>query len=110
VKISFSTPRLRKLFTSERRLVRAYGAVGACKIQLRLAQLDAAGSLADMKHLPGRCHELTGDHDGHLAVDVEHPCRLTFIPADDPPPTKPDGGLDWNSVEAITVIGVEDYH
>lgn len=63
-----------------------------------------------MKSLPGRCHELTGDHGGQLAVDVEHPYRLIFVPTKDPPPSKTDGGLDWRRVDAITVIGVEDYH
>ena len=110
MEITFPTSRLRTLFTSKQRLVKTYGAVGARKIQTRLSQLEAANSLADMKWLPGRCHELTGDHDGQLAVDIEQPFRLVFAPTKDPPPSKADGGLDWARVDGITVIGVEDYH
>jgi len=45
-----------------------------------------------------------------LAVDVVHPYRLIFDPANDPIPKKDDGGLDWTKVTAITVLAVEDYH
>jgi len=43
-------------------------------------------------------------------MDAKHPYRLIFEPADNPPPTKDDGGLDWNEVTAIRIVEIEDYH
>ena len=63
-----------------------------------------------MRLLPGRCHELTGDRAGQLALDLDHPYRLIFMPFHDPIPTKADGGLDWTAVTAVVIVGVEDYH
>jgi len=32
------------------------------------------------------------------------------VPEHDPIPTLPDGGLDWNKVTRIKILGVEDTH
>lgn len=96
---------------SERKLrVRAWGPAGAKKVALRLQQLQAAGSLQDMRNLPGRCHELAGDRAGSFAVDVQHPLRMVFRPTKSRPPRKPDGGLDWACIDQITIIEIIDYH
>ena len=70
----------------------------------------AAETLEDMRLLPGRCHELTGDRAGQLALDLDHLYRLIFMPFHDPIPTKADSGLDWTAVTAVVIVGVEDYH
>jgi len=57
-----------------------------------------------------RCHELKGDRTGQLSLDLDHPYRLIIEPAHDPIPRKPDGGLDWNKVTAVMIVGVEDTH
>jgi hypothetical protein len=66
------------------------------------------GGLAELPQ--ARCHELTGDRKGSLAVDVEHPKRLIFEPDHNPRPEKADGGLDWRQVTKIRVLAIEDYH
>lgn len=43
-------------------------------------------------------------------MDLDGPYRLIFEPADDPVPTKDDGGLDWSRVTTIRALGVEDTH
>ena len=63
-----------------------------------------------MKTLPGRCHELTGDRKGQLAVDVTKNVRLVFEPADEPTPTREGGGLDWEGVKSVRILEVVDYH
>jgi proteic killer suppression protein len=63
-----------------------------------------------MKPLPGRCHELIGDRSGQLSLDLDHPWRLIFIPADVPPALKPDGGIDWQNVKIVEIRGIEDTH
>ena len=77
----------------------------------RLDEFRAAESLEDIHCLPqARCHELKGDRKGKLAVNLVHPQRLVFEPADEPIPTKPDGGLDWKEVRTICIFSIEDYH
>lgn len=75
-----------------------------------MADLKAVPTLEHLRNLPGRLHELVGDRKGELSLDVKHPYRLLFKPADDPPPTKPDGGLDWSLITAVTIIAIEDTH
>jgi proteic killer suppression protein len=73
--------------------------------------MAAASTLAVLGTLPqARCHELAGDRKGQLAVDLKHPYRLVFRPANNPVPLKPDGGLDWAKVTAVTILEVVDYH
>lgn len=47
---------------------------------------------------------------GVLSLDLRHPYRLLFEPADEPVPRKPDGGLAWSRVIAVRILGVEDTH
>lgn len=110
MEVLFSTAKLERECSTQKSLQKKWGTEGAKKIALRLQQLTAAQSLDDMRTLPGRCHELTGDRDGQLAVDVHHPYRLVFEPTAAPPPAKPDGGLDWRAVDSITVVEITDYH
>ena len=73
--------------------------------------MRAADYLEDIRYLPqARCHELKGNHAGDLSVDLEHPYRLIFRPANKPIPQKANGGLDWAGVTAVEIIGVEDTH
>ena len=108
--ISFRDRRLVKQFSEQRLLQKKHGAVRARKIIQRLSTLQAAETLEDMRTLPGRCHELTGDRAGQLALDLDGPFRLIFEPDHEPIPRRDDGGLDWTAVTAVTIIGVEDYH
>jgi proteic killer suppression protein len=90
---------------------KAFGERRAKALKKRLDDLDAAIALSDMPHVPGHCHELVGDRKGHLALDLDQPYRLIFEPADDPVPTREDGGFEWTQVRVIRIleIGV-DYH
>ena len=110
MEVLFADAKLQVSLSKQRELTRRWGKEGAKKITLRLQQLAAAPTLEHMRALPGRCHELTGDRSGDLAVDVHQPYRLIFRPTDDPPPAKPDGGLDWTAVESVTVTEIVDYH
>lgn len=111
MKITFSSAKLSKLCNSAKKLKGKFGPRMAALIQQRLSELKAADTLEDMRHLPGaRCHELTGNLKGYLAVDLVHPDRLVFRPDHDPIPELPSGGLDWNQVTDIEIYGVGDYH
>lgn len=110
MEILFTSDKLRDLFNSQREMVRKFGNAGARRLQRRRDELDGAADLASMRTLPGRCHELHGDREGQLALDVEGGKRLIFEVAHEPPPEKPDGGLDWSMVTVVRILGVEDYH
>ncbi|EFK06285.1 toxin-antitoxin system, toxin component, RelE family [delta proteobacterium NaphS2] len=109
--ILFKTKKLEKQCNSKTLLVRAYGSQRAKLIRRRLDELRAADSLTTIRYLPqARCHELKGNHAGRLSVDLDHPFRLLFRPANQSIPKKADGGLDWDGVSAVEIIGVEDTH
>jgi proteic killer suppression protein len=110
VDVLFLTEKHQEHFSDSKSLRKDWGDDGAKKITLRLQQLAAATCLEDMRSLPGRCHELTGDRAGSLAVDLHKGFRLVFTPAAEPPPSRDDGGLDWTAVDSITVIEIVDYH
>lgn len=93
-----------------KRLVRRHNHQRAKLIRRRLDDLRAAASLEVMRNLPGRCHELKGDRAGQLSLDLDGPYRLLFRPAQEPPPEKPDGGLDWKQVVTVIILGVVDTH
>lgn len=108
--IVFESSQFEEECNNQRLLVRKHGADRAKRIQQRLNRLLYANVLEDMRNVPGRCHELLHDRAGQLALDLDHPYRLIFEPANEPIPTKSDGGLDWSQVTAVRIIGVEDYH
>jgi proteic killer suppression protein len=110
MEVHFATKKLCQVLSSDKERVKAHGANVGKKIQLRLVQLAAADNLEALRNASGRCHELHGSRAGQLALDLTGNLRLVFEPTADPPPSKTDGGLEWASVTAVTVLEVTDYH
>ncbi len=111
MEVTYATARLAALCSSKKALSRKYGAENANKVGMRIAQLLAADTLADMRRLPGAgCHELSADRKGDLAVDLSGGYRLVFTAADPDSARKRDGGLDWTRVTAVVFQQIEDYH
>ena len=108
--IQFQDPKFRDECNNQRLLIKRQGPRRAKRIRQRLDDLRAVENLSVMKNLPGRCHELTGDRNGQLSLDLDHPWRLIFVPADDPPSLKDDGGIDWSNVRVVTILEIEDTH
>jgi plasmid maintenance system killer protein len=109
--IVFISAKLRKECNEENLLVRRHGPRRAELLKRRLSQLSACDNLEGARMLSQlRCHELIGNRKGQLSVDLDHPYRLIFKPAHNPVPRRPDGGLDWEKVTAIIIIGIEDTH
>jgi proteic killer suppression protein len=82
------------------------------QIKARLDELADADNLEVMRFIPmANCHELKGDRKGQLSVKLDQGYRMIFEPANDPVPLKPDGGLDWSQITAISILKIsEDYH
>ena len=74
--ILFKHKRLEKECNEYRLLVKRFGAPQATKITARLTDLRASPALETMRSLPGRCHELSGNLKGLLALDVVHPFQI----------------------------------
>ncbi len=111
MEITFGSRKMQKLCNSEKEMRARFGIRGMKVLQLRLTQIAAADTLEDLGKVPGaRCHELTADRKGQIAVDLVHPRRLLFEPDHNLLPAKPDGGLDWQKVTRVTIIRIVDYH
>ena len=75
----------------------------------RIAVIRAAVTMADLQHVPGRFHQLTGNRAGAFAFHVSPNWRLLIAPEGETS-FGPGGGLDLGGVTAVRVLGVLDYH
>ncbi len=110
MEISFANRKLQKLCESEKELRRAFGNNCVKKVMRRLSELGAAVTLEDMRNLPGHCHELSGDRDGRLAIELDAGRRLVIMPTDGWPIEKKDGACVWGEISAVRVLEIVDYH
>lgn len=109
--IAIADPRLRRRCEAFREAVRAWGEPNAEKVFLRIAQIRAAATLADLFTVSGaRCHALRKDRRGQFAVDLKQPYRLIFEPVDPLPAEARDGQPDYTLVTAVRLLEVTDYH
>jgi plasmid maintenance system killer protein len=108
--ILFCNSKMEKECCDAKTRQKRHGEERARRLLRRLDELRAAETLAIMKTLPGRCHELSADLKGKLAIDLDGPYRLIFEPANEPIPFDGNGSLDWNRVTVIRVLLIGDYH
>ncbi len=110
MELSFKNRKLEKRLTDPGKMMKSFGKFAA-RVNQRIKDLTDADNLAVMRTLPAaRCHELTGDRKGQLAVDVSGNYRMIFEPNHNPVPQKEDGGLNWEEVTKIQINEIEDYH
>ena len=115
MRIRYKNKRLEKMVNAAakdggRKLQERYGKL-APHIMRRVSELGAAITLADTeKVVSARCHSLSGDRAGQIAVRLTRNMRLVFSPAHNPLPCKEDGGLDLNRVTEIVIEEIVDYH
>ncbi len=98
---TFKSKRLERVCTSDKAAIRAYGVEMAGKLVQRLNEIHAADSVDFLlAHRIGRCHELHGNLEGTLAMDLVQPHRLLFTR---------DGRIQ--GIEAVKITKIEnDYH
>lgn len=100
-----------RTFNKQKNLKKEYGDRIASVLQLRLAVLKNARTLAMVPTTPPeRRHKLSGNRREQYAIDIVQPYRLIFEPTHDPVPRGADGGVDTHQVTAITILEVVDYH
>lgn len=111
MEIYFKTKRLAKICNNKKEAIKKHGTRMANILQQRMFELKAAKSLHDISKLPpARCHQLSGNRNNQLSVDLEHPFRLLFIPANEPLPLLSDGGFDLKKITEIEIIEITDTH
>jgi proteic killer suppression protein len=110
MEVVFKTDRLRRDCCDSARMQAQWGERRAKVLRRRLDQIAAVGTLADLRLVHSGTHELKGDRAGQISLDLDGAQRLIVEPAEDPPPRKPDGGLDWQRITAVRVLAVEDTH
>lgn len=108
--ITFATDALQKQANDPKLCRKKMGAERAKRFKMRLDALAAALSLDDVRHMPGRFHELKGDRKGQWACDLVHPYRLIFEPQGRPIPVRENGSYDWNRIFAVRILEIVDYH
>jgi plasmid maintenance system killer protein len=91
-----------------------YGRDMAKKIMMRVNELRAAVSLADIwppMSGPERCHELKGDLASTFSIDVKQPYRLLFVPIEEnTPKDRSNEQTRWASITEIEIVAIEDTH
>lgn len=109
--ILFRTTKLAKECNEFRLLQKVHGERRARLIRRRLDDLRAASNLMDISHLPPpRMHQLKGERQGQISLDLDHPYRLLIAVANKPVPKKDNGSVNLSRVTAVTILGVEDTH
>ena len=110
MKIDFLNQKDKAFFESSKQVTKEHGPENAKKLKHRLDDLDAAQCMEVMRSLPGHWEELKNDRAGQFSVRLHDGLRLIVKPQTQPPPAKPDGGLDWAAIDSIYIVEMVDYH
>lgn len=110
MEITFADRKLQKNVNDDRKRVSVYGQLQADKLRERLVQLLVASTLEEVRHLPGKFHELGGNRKGQWACDLNQPYRLIFRPHEDPIPINSDGQYVWAEIRGVEILEIVNYH
>ena len=111
MELSFKNNKLEKVLNSEQEILRAFGQDNGRRIKLRLTNIRDAGTLDELSKIPQtRVHQLSGNRNEQISVDVKHPYRLILVCNHDETPRKEDGGLDWARITKVQLIEIADTH
>jgi proteic killer suppression protein len=55
-------------------------------------------------------HQLKGDRQGQISLDLDHPYRLLLTIANDPTPQRENGSINLAKVTAAMIFDIEDTH
>lgn len=108
--ILFGNRKLEKLANDPRKCKQEMGERRATLFLKRLADLRDADTLEDVRHLPGKYHELKETRKGQWACDLDQPYRLIFIPQEKPIPTNDHGQYIWFKILGVEIIEIVNYH
>lgn len=108
MEICFKDKKLKALCEQAAVAQRKLGSQMARKLRSRLADLEAAASVAALR--AGRPHPLEGNRLGQFTLDLVQPKRLVFEPSHEPLPLDEDGGIAWHQVTRVCIVWIGNYH
>ncbi len=108
--IVFRDKKLEGLAADYARCQRSMGSRRARVFIARLNALHDARTLEDLRYLPGRFHELSGDRKGQWSCDLDHPYRLIFTPLRSSSSKRESQPLADTTLTLVEIIEVVDYH
>jgi hypothetical protein len=100
--LAFATKALRSLCESAATADHTLGAAGAARLRRRLADLIAAGTVADLP--TGKPRNIA--RSPNLAIDLGAELELVFGPNHNSTPSLPDGSVDWSRVKRIKILRI----
>jgi proteic killer suppression protein len=108
--ITFNDTKLEKYAKDYHKCLKVLGKHRAELLMKRIGYLKAADTLEDVRYMPGKFHELTGNRKGQWACDLDQPYRLIFVPHEDPIPTDADGKYSWIEIKGVEIVEIANYH
>lgn len=108
MQITYANKAIQRLCLEEKHQLKQLGAKRAKRLKARLSELRNVKNVSELQY--GNPHALTEDRAGQYSVDLDGPMRLLFEPTDQPPPTLPAGGIDWQQVTSVRLLEIEDTH
>ena len=108
MQIAYASKTIQRLCEEDKHQRKQLGEQRAKRLKNRLAELRAVENVSQLRL--GRPHALTADRAGQYSVDLDGPMRLLFEPTDQPPPTLPSGGIDWQQVSSVRLLEIGDTH
>ena len=111
MEITLRTRKLERVFNSQAKLQKEYGARTAKAIKTRVAVLAVASNLALVPVTPPeRRYQLKGRRKNQFAVHLPEGMRLVLEVGNDPVPRCADMGIDLHQITKISIREVANYH
>lgn len=108
--LTFADKDLKKCASDQRKCQKEMGKLRADLFLRRIADLEAANTLEDVRYMPGHYHELTQDRKGQWACDLDQPYRLVFRPHEDPIPEDENHKYIWAEILGVEIVEIVNYH
>jgi len=108
--ITFADEKLKKYANNIRLANKKLGPKRSKIYQRRLQDMADAESFDDLKHLPGRFHQLKADRADHWACDLDQPYRLVFMPGETPIPKDQHGKQLLSEIRIVEIQEITNYH
>ena len=107
--ISFATKELEKCGNSVKYANKKLGTLRAEIFFKRIQTLYAATCYEDLRHVPGKFHELRENRKGQWSCDLGQPYRLIIKPTN-LPDVDNNGKYRWESATDSIIVEIVNYH
>lgn len=108
--ISFASNQLRRCAICDSYAIQKMGPLRARLFKQRLDEISSGDSMEDLRYLPGRFHELTGNLKGKWACSLDGSYRLLMTPHEEPIPIDGRGLYIWADIHGVKILEIRDYH